>query len=184
MSTTADVVRDVADLVKELDALLETKTAKAVPKIAADLGAQEQLNQGIDSLKALLDKIIEWVNILRHSVVDADALAALIGFVPGLVATIGDIVKDSGDALAGLGLGLGDVMATAGALSSHIGKVSDVLEIGADAADAAVQLAAPEELPGLVKSLAGLKTTLLELKKPPTTISSQDAAQTVAPGPT
>ena len=182
MSTTADVVHDVANLVKELKALLETKTAQAVPQIAADLGAQDQLHQGIDALKALLDKIIEWVNVLRHTVVDADALVALVGFLPGLVAAVGDVVNESGDMLGELGLDLGDVAATTGTISGHIGKVSDVLEVGADAAEAAVQLAAPEELPGLAKSLTGFRTTLLELKKPPTTDSSQDATKTAVPG--
>jgi len=39
MSTPADVVRDLAALVRELAALLETQTAKEIPNIARDLGA-------------------------------------------------------------------------------------------------------------------------------------------------
>ena len=57
MSTPADVVRDLAALVRELAALLETQTAKEIPNIARDLGAQPQLAQGVDALGRVLGEI-------------------------------------------------------------------------------------------------------------------------------
>ncbi|MGL4410496.1 MAG: hypothetical protein ACRCTU_19085, partial [Zoogloea sp.] len=79
MSSTADVLHDLTALVRELTALLATKTAREIPNIARDLGAQPQLAQGVDTLNQMLKQITDGVRPLHKTSIQADALVALLG---------------------------------------------------------------------------------------------------------
>ena len=169
MSTPADIVKDLSSLLDELAKLLETDTAREVPNIALDLGAQPQLFQGVDAMKTGLDKIRAGVVPLQKGMISADALVALIGFAPPMVLALGDAIKSSGAALDSLGLGvsLGEASKVAGQIAAPIEAVSGVLSVGVEAAEGVLALAAPEEWTGVVASLDHLGKSLLELKKPP-----------------
>ena len=70
MSTPSDVIRDLATLVQDLAALLETQTAREIPNIARDLGAQPQLATGVDALGQVLghraDRRINQHRTIKH----------------------------------------------------------------------------------------------------------------------
>ena len=181
MSTPADVVRDLAGLVKSLAALLETQTAKEIPNIARDLGAQPQLAQGVDALGRVLSEIRGGAVPLRRAAIDADALVALLGCVPGFVAGVGDAADAGGGWLAEMGIGLADAAQSARTVSDPLRQVSGVLDMGVDAAEGAVSMLAPGEWRGLIAALDRLSASLLALKTPappttPTTPSTPGAA--------
>ncbi len=181
MSTPADVVRDLAGLVKSLAALLETQTAKEIPNIARDLGAQPQLAQGVDALGRVLSEIRGGAVPLRRAAIDADALVALLGCVPGFVAGVGDAADAGGGWLAAMGIGLADAAQSARTVSDPLRQVSGVLDMGVDVAEGAVSLLAPAEWRGLIAALDRLSAALLALKTPappttPTTPSTPGAA--------
>lgn len=169
MSSTADVVRDLASLVRELGALLETKTAREIPAIARDLGAEAQLGQGVDALASVLGQVRHGVVPLRRMAIGADALVAALGCVPPLVGGLARATDASGEWLATLGLGLGDAAGAAQAVSGPIRQVSDVLDIGEDVAEGAVSLLAAGQWRGLITALDRLDTSLKALKAPPPT---------------
>ncbi|MBL8480719.1 MAG: hypothetical protein JNJ60_00865, partial [Rhodocyclaceae bacterium] len=148
MSTTAEVVQDAAQLLRELAALLATKTAQEVPNIAADLGAQGTLNQGIEALRKLLATLRRAVVPLRHAALEADALVALLGFLPPLIAGLGEAVQSSGEWLETLDLHLDGAAAAAGDAAEPLRTASGALEMGVDVAEGVVSLVAPGELKG------------------------------------
>lgn len=168
MSTPADVVQDLSTLLEELAKLLETDTAKQAPNIARDLGALPQLGQGIDAVKGGLDKIRSGVVPLQTKLLEADALVAMIGFVPPLVSGLGDAVQASGDYLSDLGLApaLNDASRIAGSAVGPIKQISGVLDMGVDVAEGALALTAPDKWPGVVSSLDHLSRSLVALKEP------------------
>lgn len=166
MSTPADVVRDLAALVRELAALLETQTAKEIPNIARDLGAQPQLAQGVDALERVLGEIRAGAVPLRRTALDADALVALLGCLPEFVSGVGEAADSSGDWLAGMGLGLGDAAGAARNVSGPLKQVSGVLDMGIDVAEGAVAMLAPGEWRGLIAALDRLSASLKALKTP------------------
>ena len=166
MSTPADVVRDLAALVRELAALLETQTAKEIPNIARDLGAQPQLAQGVDALGRVLSEIRGGAVPLRRAAIDADALVALLGCVPGFVAGVGDAADAGGGWLAEMGIGLADAAQSARTVSDPLRQVSGVLDMGIDAAEGAVSMLAPGEWRGLIAALDRLSASLKALKTP------------------
>ncbi len=180
MSTPADVVRDLAALVRELAALLETQTAREIPNIARDLGAQPQLAQGVDALGRVLGEIRAGAVPLRRTAIDADALVALLGCVPGFVAGVGDAVDASGDWLAGMGLGLDDTAGAARNLSGPLRQVSGVLDMGVDAAEGAVAILAPGAWRGLIAALDRLSASLKALKTPGATQPAAPSASGAA----
>ncbi|WP_374490844.1 hypothetical protein [Zoogloea sp.] len=166
MSSTADVLHDLTALVRELTALLATKTAREIPNIARDLGAQPQLAQGVDALNQMLKQITDGVRPLHKTSIQADALVALLGCIPGFVASLGGAIDSSGDWLATLGIGLDEAGSAARGVSTPIQAVSGVLEVGVDVAEDAVSLLAPGEWPGLLDALDQLSINLLALKNP------------------
>lgn len=166
MSSAADIVRDLAALVQALAALLETKTAKEIPNIARDLGAQPQLAQGVDALGRVLGEIRAGAVPLRRTAIDADALVALLGCIPGFIGGIGAAADASGDWLARLGIGLGDAAGAARQVSGPVRQVSGVLDMGVDIAEGAVSLLAPAEWRGLITALDHLSAALKALKTP------------------
>ncbi|MBS0357408.1 MAG: hypothetical protein JSR83_26280 [Proteobacteria bacterium] len=173
MSSAADIVHDLAALVQALAALLETKTAREIPNIARDLGAQPQLAQGVDALGQVLGEIRAGAVPLRRTALDADALVALLGCIPGFVNGIGAATDASGDWLARLGIGLGDAASAALQVSGPLRQVSGVLDMGAEVAEGAVSLLAPAEWRGLISALDHLSEALKALKTPaPTTPAS------------
>ena len=167
MSTPADLVRDLAALLDSLATLLGTQTAREAPAIARDLGVRPQLVQGVNAIGGALDKIQAVVVPLRRTLLDADALVALLGFVPGMVASVGDAVDSSADWLATLGLGLDDVAGAARQVSGPLNEVSGVLDMGVDAAEGALALVAPDQWIGVLAGLEHLKAALAALKEPP-----------------
>lgn len=169
MSTPADLVRDLAALLDSLAALLKTQTAREAPVIARDLGVQPQLGQGVDAVRGVLDKIRATVVPLRRTLLDADALVALLGFVPGLVVSVGDAAGNSAQWLATLGLGLDDAAGAASQVSGPLQQVSGVLDVGVDAAEGALALVAPEQWTGVLAGLDHLMAALAALKEPPAT---------------
>ena len=182
MSTPADVVRDLAKLVEALAGLLETQTAREIPNIARDLGAQPQLAQGVDALGRVLSEIRGDAVPLRRAAIDADALVALLGCVPGFVAGVGDAADAGGGWLAEMGIGLADAAQSARTVSDPLRQVSGVLDMGVDVAEGAVALLAPAQWRGLIAALDRLSAALLALKTPatpttPTTPSLPGAAR-------
>jgi len=181
VSTPADVVRDLAKLVEALAGLLETQTAREIPNIARDLGAQPQLAQGVDALGRVLSEIRGDAVPLRRAAIDADALVALLGCVPGFVAGVGDAADAGGGWLAEMGIGLADAAQSARTVSDPLRQVSGVLDMGVDVAEGAVALLAPAQWRGLIAALDRLSAALLALKTPatpttPTTPSLPGAA--------
>lgn len=178
MSTPADVVRDLARLVDALAKLLDTQTAKEIPNIARELGAQPQLAQGVDTLGRVLFEIRGGAVPLRRAAIDADALVALLGCVPSFVARVGDAADAGGDWLAEMGIGLAYAAQSARTVSDPLRQVSDVLEMSVDAAESALSLLAPAEWRGLIAALDRFSAALLALKTPatPTTPSTPGAA--------
>lgn len=167
MSTPADLVRDLAALLESLAALLKTQTAREAPAIARDLGVQPQLAQGVDAISGALQKIQGVVVPMRRTLIDADALVALLGFVPGMVGAVGDAVGSSGEWLATLGLGLDGAGDAARQIQGPLSQVSGVLDVGVDAAEAALTLVAPEQWGGVTAGLEHLLAALAALKNPP-----------------
>ncbi len=167
MSTPADVVHDLARLLDDLAALLRTDTARQAPAIARELGAQAQFAQGIAALESALDKIRAGVLPLRKTVLDADALVALFGFVPGLVSSVADATVSSGDWLARLGLNLDGAANAARQVSAPIEAVSGVIDVGVDAGEAAMALVAPDQWIGVGAGLDHLVAAVAALKNPP-----------------
>lgn len=181
MSTPADVVRDLAALVEALARLLDTQTAREIPNIARDLGAQPQLAEGVDALGRVLGEIRAGAVPLRRTAIDADALVALLGCVPGFVGGIGEATDAAGDWLAGLGLGLGDAAQAAAGVSGPLRQVSGVLDVGVETAEGVAALLAPARWRGLIAALDHLSASLKALKTPsapttPATTGSADAA--------
>lgn len=166
MSTPADVVRDLARLVDALAKLLDTQTAQNIAKTAIALGAQPQLAQGVDALGRVLSEIRSGAVPLRRAALDADALVALLGCVPGFVAGVGDAAEAGGSGLAEMGLGLADAAQSARTVSDPLRQVSGVLDMGVDAAEGAVAMLAPAQWRGLIAALDRLSASLLALKTP------------------
>jgi hypothetical protein len=167
MTTPADVVGALSHLIDDLAKLLETKVAKAAPAIARELGAEAQFLQGVTSLGAGLDQIRAGVVPVQRALLDADALVALFGFVPDLIASAGDAIANSGAYLADLGLGLDGVGDATRAINGPIHEVSGILEIGVDAGEAALALVAPDRWIGVVAGLDHLRAAVTALKTPP-----------------
>jgi hypothetical protein len=167
VSTPADVVRDLARLLADLAALLQTQTAREAPAIARDLGAQAQFGQAVAALESALKGIRSAIVPLQHAVISADALVALFGFVPPMVAAIGDAVGSSAEWLAQLGLGLDGAAAASASVTGPIKQVSGVLDIGVDAGEAALALVAPDQWTGVVAGLDHLLVAVAALKNPP-----------------
>jgi methyl-accepting chemotaxis protein len=166
VSTTAEIVRDVSRLVSHLDELLQTETARQAPAIAEQLGARPQFDAGVSGMQTIVDRIATGVRAVRHAAVDADALVALLGIVPPVVGGIAGIVRQSGETLAQMGLGLGDLDTVGKQMAMPIERVSTVLEKSEAAAEAIVSLAAPAELRRLAAALAALSQQLRTLKSP------------------
>ena len=179
MSTPSDVIRDLAALLQALAALLETPTAREIPNIARDLGAQPQLAAGVDALGRVLGELRGAALPLQRAAIDADALVALLGCVPGFVTGMGQAVNAGGEWLTELGLG--DAAAEATRVSGPLRQVSGVLDMGIDVAEGAAALLAPGQWRGLMASLDHLSISLQALKTPappatPTTPPRPDAA--------
>ncbi len=117
---------------------------------------------------------------LRRTAIDADALVALLGCLPGFVAGVGDAVNASGDWLAGMGLGLDDAAGAARNLSGPLRQVSGVLDMGVDAAEGAVAILAPGEWRGLIAALDRLSASLKALKTPGATQPAAPSASGAA----
>ena len=131
------------------------------PEVAAHMKAQDAYGRGV------LDKIRATVVPLRRTLLDADALVALLGFVPGLVASVGDAAGSSAQWLATLGLGLDDAAGAASQVSGPLQQVSGVLDLGVDAAEGALALVAPEQWTGVLAGLDHVMAALAALKEPP-----------------
>ena len=167
MSTPADVVRDLAELLAALTALLQTDTAKEAPAIARDLGAQPQFAQGVDAVAGALQTIRKGVVPLRDAIVNADAIVALVGFVPTMVGAIGDAIRASGQWLDQLGLGLSGAAGPLTSVTDGLHQISGILEVGVDVGEAALELVAPGQWGGVVERLDQLIVATLTLKNPP-----------------
>ncbi len=164
MTTPAEVIGDLAQLIDDLAKLLETKVAKAAPAIAQELGVQDQYLQGVTTLGDGLDKIRAGVLPVQRALIDADAVVAVFGFVPGLVAATGDAIANSGDYLAELGLGLDGVGDATRSINGPIHEVSGILEVGVDVAEAALDLVSPGRWVGVVDGIDHLRTAVAALK--------------------
>lgn len=186
MSTTADVLHDLSALVRELDALLRTKTAQEIPNIARDLGAEAQLAQGVDALNQALQQIALGARPLHKASIQADSLVALLACVPGFVSSLGDAVDSSGDWLADLGIGLDDAAGAARGVAEPLEQVSGVLELGIDVAEDTVSMLAPGSWPAPLAALDQLSQTLVALKTPsaqPATATTPAVPPTRGPSP-
>lgn len=90
MSSAAVIFGDLNELISSIDELLQTSTAKEVPNIARDLGAEQQLNSALDVFIGVLNKITEAVMKLRAPLIQTDAAVAVLEI-------IADSLKDFGD---------------------------------------------------------------------------------------
>ena len=166
VSTPADVVQGVRKLVDSLTALLQTPTAKEAPNIARDLGTLPQFQSGIDAMAGALRKIKAALIPVRRAIFDADALVALFGFIPPLISDIGKAANASAYWLKSLDLHLDGAANAARQARGPIDAVSDVLAIGVDAGEAALELVAPDEWTGVVAAIDSLLAALATLRTP------------------
>lgn len=165
MTQVADVIHKTTVLVEDVIKLLETKTAKAIPEIAASLGAGPALAKGIDVVKEGVEKIIPTIVLVKDVLYQADVLVALFGIVPGLIQGVADIVKLGGDGLKDMGLGLDGAASTTKTIASGIGAFSNGLKVGEKVAESIIEFIGPEAVNGLIESLKHLVTTLDDFKK-------------------
>ncbi|NML13683.1 hypothetical protein [Azohydromonas caseinilytica] len=181
MSTPADVVRDVIKLINSVTELLQTQTAREAPNVARDLGVLPQFNAGVAALAGAIRKIRTALVPVQRAVIDADALVAVIGFVPDLLTGLGDAVSSSGEWLASLELRLDGATDAARQAEGAIDTVSDAVAIGIDAGEAALELVAPAQWGGVVQGLDRLLAALADLKPtPPATPGTTPAPPALA----
>lgn len=167
MSSPADVVHDLLELLAALTALLQTDTAKEAPAIARDLGAQPQFAQGVDAVAGALKTIRKGVAPLRDAIISADAIVALVGFVPAMVSAVGDAIQSSGQWLDQFGLGLSSAAGPLASVTDGLHQISGILDIGVDVGEAVLDLLAPGQWGGVVEQLDRLILATQALKIPP-----------------
>lgn len=159
MSTTADIFNDVEQLIVSIDALLKTSTAKEVPNIAKDLGAEAQLNAAIDFFTGLLNQLKTALAKLSGPLIQLDAAVA------GL-----ELIADSLQAF-GKGEALSEILIFfeirdnpfQPALNGFNQSI-DYLEAGLGLTDS---IPSPESLSAIGTQLAELTATLTGLKARP-----------------
>lgn len=105
MSTLNDILDRATELVQTLTELVESDTAQALPGVAADLGATDLLNSGIDALVSVLGTLHQTLADLgATAVTQLDAVGGLIGALEPLVAALGAMIGGAGEELARYGL--------------------------------------------------------------------------------
>jgi hypothetical protein len=105
VSTLNDILDRATELVQSLTELVESDTAQALPGVAADLGATDLLNAGVDALVSVLGMLHQTLADLgATAVTQLDAVGGLIGMLEPLVAALGRMIGGAGNELAGYGL--------------------------------------------------------------------------------
>ncbi|GLS06316.1 hypothetical protein GCM10007860_34940 [Chitiniphilus shinanonensis] len=173
MSTPADIVRDLQELVDALTALLRTSTMREIPNIARDLGVTDQLVQLIDRAKSLFDQVCAGAEPLQRMAIGADALVAMAGPVPPLVNGLADVTEGIATWVQSLPADQAADLAPAEAnqtvkdITRSFRSVSDALDQGLEFAEGVVELLAPEQWTGLVASLKAFTQAIVDLKAVP-----------------
>ncbi len=132
MATGHDIVNSTSDLVDALNKLVETDTFEAVIEVARAVGAQPQINTGVDALVALLDEINQGLEQLRDPLTHLGALSGLVALIRPLMTSLSQAGQQVADELESLGAsGVGDV----------VGPVLDTGPKALDSADGFLSLA-------------------------------------------
>lgn len=160
MSTLNDIIDRATELVQALTELVESDTAKAMPEAAAQLGATDLLNAGIDALVSVLGTLHQTLDELgATAVTQLDAIGGLIGMLEPLVAALGRMIGGAGSELASYGLG--EVVEVTGPISEGFVYAEAVLRV---ARNLAVD---SERFGALVTALGQLQAAFVNLKAPP-----------------
>jgi hypothetical protein len=155
----ADIFSDLNALILSIDELLQTSTAKEVPNIARDLGAEQQLNTALDVFIGGLNKIADAIMQLRSPLIQADAAVAGLEIIADSLVDFGD-----GRALTEI-LGFLEVSsAPFQPLLTGIRKGGQYLEAGLGLAD---NLPTPDDLSNTKQRLTQLGSSLASLKATP-----------------
>jgi hypothetical protein len=167
MSTIGDVLKAANKLVVDIDAVLNTDTAKQAPEIAQTLGVQQQLKDGIGKVEGAIDQFVNGLEPVRHVAVMADALVAMFGIAPPLVTGLGDVVSDAGNQLAALGLGLDGVKTVTGGIGDVLHTIGSALDVADDAAEDLLAFVDASQFGVIIGSLKKLKADFDKLKQDP-----------------
>lgn len=159
MSTTAEIVNDVKQLIISIDELLKTSTAKEAPNIARDLGAETQLNAAIDLFVNLLNDLKNALLKLTDSFIQADAAVASLEIVAACLKYFG-----KGEALSEITEFFEIKNAPFQPVLVGFSKVGAYLEAGLGLADS---IPTPEDLANIGVQLTQLTVTISSLKAKP-----------------
>lgn len=159
MSSAKQIVQDLSELIGSVDSLLQTETAKQAPAIAAELGAETQLNQAIDFLHGLLDQIKTTLAAIRDPLLHVEALSGLLGLIEPFVNAVAQLTNASGEQLAKIGLA--DAVVVTGPVSDAVSMGGRVLQGGQQVLN---DVPSSRDLDELLISLEELAATLLARK--------------------
>ncbi|WP_428265606.1 hypothetical protein [Haliangium sp.] len=159
MSTGAEIITSLDELIDEIRGLLESTTVEAVVELVELLGGGDALAGAVDefsdvltSLELQLGALIDTVEKpLRH----AQSLAGLLGLLGPVVVGLERLVNTSSEQLADAGLD-GVVQITA-PISDAVGFAGDLVELGQGVLDL---LPSPEKLHELELSFGQLIDTV------------------------
>lgn len=90
MSTTTDLVRDLAELIEAIEDLMRTRTAREAPDIARELGVEAQLGAGVDALKGALSTLDGGMKTLASQLAQLDAILAGFESLADALGPVGD----------------------------------------------------------------------------------------------
>lgn len=93
MSTTADLLHNIAELVHAVTELLETDTIQALVTLARDVGIGQPVKAGLQLLSKALGLVIGWIRALEQ-------VAAIPAFLEALGPALDELEDMTGDASA------------------------------------------------------------------------------------
>lgn len=159
MSTAADIITEVDELIDDVNALLATNTVESVIQLLDRLAGGDVVHTLITefaglltSVRTQLDKLLETIEQpLRH----ARALSGLLGLLQPLMTGLQRLVDTSADNLEDAGLDA--ILQITDPIRDAVGYGSDVLEVGAGVLD---MLPPPDKLQELQQSFDDLIATV------------------------
>ena len=157
------VLHQSSALMAAVDALLAAESLEGVIAAAAALGAGPTLAEGFASLASGLAQVETRLRPLASGLVAADAAAAMLAVLPGVVSGLGGLARDTGALVEDLLPSLAAAMPSRQAQQA-IGEVSQQVAAVTDSVEDMMAEIAPAEFARLLGGLAALATTLAALK--------------------
>ena len=156
-TTAGEIVEKLAELLEEVDELLQQQTAKKLIDLASELGLEQQINDAITTLDGKLDDFGAWLDenlspILRQ-LQAAKGLLALLDPLLGAV----DHLLEGGDELLDAA-GLGERLRPTAAIGAIVTNARGFLDEGRQLLE---NLPKPEHLDAVVEQLNALGVTLM-----------------------